>query len=587
MKMKKLIIVLIAIAIIAGAFFLTKVGKGSTANVEDQPFYTVEKGPLVISFTESGTIKARDQIIIKNEVEGRNTIITLIDEGKRVREGDLLIELDSSDLEERRVEQDIRVQNTESSFISAQENLAVAENKAKSDVDLAQLDLDFAKQDLEKYIEGEFPYELDKADADITRLEEELTRANEKLKWSIKLKEDDYISSTELKADEIEQKKISLNLELAKKQKELLVNYTYKRKIAQLESDVSQAEMALERVNRKARADVIQAEANLKAREAEYVRQKDRLEYVIEQISKTKIYAPADGLVIYATSAQGGGWRGGNQEPLDEGQEVRERQELIYLPRGNQSNAEISIHESNLKKTRLGLPVVVRVDALQGRQFFGTVERIAPLPDAQSFWMNPDLKVYDSEIQLQSENPDLRTGMSCQAEIIVARYQDVIAVPIQAVIQIGSEPHIYVQKGGSFEPLKVELGLDNNKMVHVISGIRDGDKVLLTPPLEAGTVTDLRNGKEDHSKEDTGEVEMSLEDKIGEALDTSLKRQQEEKANEEKSRNGKDKVKGRGMPNLENLTDEQKEALRKKIENMTPEERKKMREQYMKQQQAE
>ncbi len=64
---------------------------------------------------------------------------------------------------------------------------------------------------------------------------------------------------------------------------------------------------------------------------------------------ENKLLSPADGLVIYATSAKGGGFRR-NVEPLQEGQDIRERQELIYLPTANSSNAEIAIHESNLKK---------------------------------------------------------------------------------------------------------------------------------------------------------------------------------------------------------------------------------------------
>ena len=133
--------------------------------------------------------------------------------------------------------------------------------------------------------------------------------------------------------------------------------------------------MALERTTRKARADLVQAQAGLKAKEAEYHRQKDKLQKIGDQITKTKLYAPADGLVIYATSARSGGWRG-NTEPLDEGQEIRERQELIYLPTGNLAKAEITIHESNLDKTHPGLPAIITVDALPGQTFRGAINHI-------------------------------------------------------------------------------------------------------------------------------------------------------------------------------------------------------------------
>ena len=117
----------------------------------DMPSFAVKRGPLRISVTESGTIQAREQIILKCEVEGRTTILSLVEEGTRVKKGDLLVELDASTLLDAKIDQQIRVQNTEAAFIGARENLAVVENQAKSDVDKAELALDFAKQDLKKY----------------------------------------------------------------------------------------------------------------------------------------------------------------------------------------------------------------------------------------------------------------------------------------------------------------------------------------------------------------------------------------------------------------------------------------------------
>ena len=174
------------------------------------------------------------------------------------------------------------------------------------------------------------------------------------------------------------------------------MDYTHKRTTDQLESNVNQSEMALERAKRKAKADVVMAEANLRAKESEYSRQQDKLDKLEEQIKKTKIYAPSDGLVIYATSA-GSKHRWGNQEPLDEGQTVRERQELIHLPTTASVKAEINIHESSLQKVKIGDLARVTMDALPGQAFTGQVATIAPLPDPTSMFMNPDLKVYNSD----------------------------------------------------------------------------------------------------------------------------------------------------------------------------------------------
>jgi len=204
--------------------------------------------------------------------------------------------------------------------------------------------------------------------------------------------------------------------------------------------------------------------------------------------------------VIYATSARRGGFRD-NREPLDEGVEVYERQELIYLPTAESTMAEVDIHEASLEKVRLGLPAIVTVEALAGKTFLGKVKRIAPLPDPSSMWMNPDLKVYESEVYLEGNTPDLRTGMSCKVEIIVEQYKDVVYIPVQAVIRIAKQPTVYVVHQGSIEEREVKIGLDNHRMVHVIEGIAEGEVVLLTPPLKAAAIEGGSSVPDSHGDE--------------------------------------------------------------------------------------
>ncbi len=462
----------------------------SNEAVSEMATFPVKSGALRISVTESGSIEAREKIVLKNEVEGQTSIIYLIPEGTQVKKGDLLVELDASNLLDQKIDQEIHVQNAEASFISARENLEVVKNQAQSDVDKAQLDYDFAVQDLEKYLEGEYPNQLKDAENKITISKEEVERAKEKVQWSRKLYQEKYISQTELQADELSEKRAVLDLELAGNDLDLLKNYTHKRKLAQLESDVSQNKMALERTTRKAKADIVQAESNLKAKEAEYKRQQDKLVKIETQIQKAKIYAPADGQVIYATSSSRGGRPWDRDEPLDEGQQVRERQDLIHLPTSTGFNAEIGVHEASLDKVRVGLPAKITVDAVPGVTFSGRVATISPLPDAQSSFMNPDLKIYNTTVELENgEDMNLlRAGMNCTVEIVVEQYKETLYVPVQAIIRVGGQPTAYVIDGDKLEPRDVEIGLDNDSMIRIVSGLKVGEIVSLAPPLTQGAV---------------------------------------------------------------------------------------------------
>lgn len=572
MKNKSLIIILfIVIAIGAGGMFLLGSSDDGNSAAKNLSTFAVKRGPLTISVMESGTIKARDQEILKSEVEGRVSILYIIDEGTRVKKGELLVELDGSTLVDRKIDQEIRVQNTEATFIRARENLAVAKNRSKSDVDKAKLKFEFAKQDLEKYIKGEYPNELKKAESNIQLAKERVARSEEKLKWSKRLFSEKFISQTELQTDQLAANKDKVDLEIAENNLSLLEDYTKKRRIAQLESDVNQRRVDLEIAEREAISDVVQAEVDLRAKESEHKRQTSKLEKLEEQIVKTKIYAPGEGLVIYATSAKPG-WRG-NEEPLDEGREVREREELIYLPTTSSSKVEVGIHETSLDKVRIGLPAKITVDALDGKEFSGKVAKIAPLPDAQRRWMNPDLQVYNAEIYLDSSDDSLRTGMTCMAEIIIERYNDTLYIPIQAVIKVDGKPTVYVLNGDKPEPVTIETGLDNNRMIRVISGLDEGQKVLLTPPLSSGEI------------KEEGETDDKVKSNIAPAPKENTPRENArgETGTGEKQRRQKGTRQGKRdqtkKPDMSNMTEEQKTKMKERFEKMSPQEKEKMQKQ--------
>ncbi len=578
-RFRFILIVAAVILIAAGIGFFKFAGQVINAT-DGHPIYVVKKGPLRISVAEAGTIKAREQEILKNEVEGRTTILTIVPEGSKVKKGDLLVELDSSSLLDERIDLQIRVDNAEASYITANENLAVSENQAKSDTEKAQLTLDFAKLDLQKYIDGEYPNMLKDAQAKITLAEEELKRAEETLKWSEKLAVEKYLSQTELQADQLSMHKKNIDLELAKNNLNLLENFTHQREMAKLKSDVNQADMLLERTKRKANADVAQAKATLQAKKSEFEREKDKLKKNDDQIKKTKVYSPVDGQVVYATSAKSGGYHH-SEEPLKEGIEVRERQELIYLPTASLVKAEIMVHESSLEKVKLGLPVRITVDALLGRVFMGKVAWMAPLPNAESSWLNPDLKIYDTDIYLEGDCNELRTGMSCKAEIIVAEYEDAIYVPVQAVMRVGGQETVYVANGEKFIPRTVEIGLDDNKMVHIVKGLKPDEEVWLTPPLADGAVEPFKKTEVGKSptpvKTSTSSlVPIAKADEVRTVAEVNQPKAADKQARE--LRPNRDANLPPSAPQ-ENLTPEQRAERRKKFENMSPEEREKMRSQ--------
>jgi len=568
--------IIVALASVVLIFIWLKVVRGKEDPMSHLATFIVKKGPLTISVLESGTILPRDQITLRSEIEGRTSIVRLVPDGSLVKTGDVLVELDASTLKDRIIDQDIAVKRAEAAFVGATESLAVTENQARSDVDKTELALKFAQQDLQQYLDGLYPRDVNEMTAKIRLAEEDLKRSEDVNDWSKRLYEEKYLSETEYLADKLSVKRKTLERDVANNNLVILKNFTYERQIDQLTSDVNQAEMALERTKRKASADVIKAKADLESMELDYKRQKEKMTKTEDQLAKTTIIAPMDGMVVYATSS-GGGHGFDRREPMDIGVEVQERQDLINLPTTQSMKAQVSIHETSLRKVQVGLPAVITVDALSGKRFLGRVGLIAPLPDARMMWANPDLKVYPADINMEDNDSLLRTGMSCKAEIIVAQYQDAVYVPVQAVLRVGGKPTVFVVKGDLVEERQVEVGLDDNNVIRIISGLNEGEVIWMTPPLNAGTVEPGSPSMEGDATSDALDGSNTMRDRVNQKLEEANGNGDTLRPSQQ-SRGQSAGLEGdsSGQPGgSAGSSSDQMEQMRSRMENMSPEERQK------------
>ncbi len=478
-------------------------GGGSSTPADVGPTTTVQCGPLTINVTESGMIHPREQMILRNDLERDAKITFIVDEGKQVKKGERLVELDVTELEQFIVERRIRVQTAEAQLVYAEENLKVVENQGQSDIEKAELAWRFARQDLKKYVEGEYPRLLKAAESKITLAAQELSRANDVLGWSKTLYEEKYLSRSELQRDELTAKKAELDFSLAETDKELLATYTYTRQMEQLQSDVNQTEMALERAKRKHNATTAQAQAEFKSQKARYEFERRQLKEDEDEVARATKYAPIDGMVLYASSVED--WRD-DEDPIKHGSVVNEQQEIIYLPTTSAFNADVKILEVNLRKVSVGLPARITADAIPGRVFTGHVAQIAPLPDSDDWFSNPNLKVYNTVIAVDSNDPALRNGMSCRVEILVQHYPDAVYVPIQTVTRVHRQTVVHVLEDGRLVPRPVEIGLDNSRFVRVLGGLEVGEVISLAPPLAASEAEpETRDANEVPEPNRTGE----------------------------------------------------------------------------------
>jgi hypothetical protein len=156
---------------------------------------------------------------------------------------------------------------------------------------------------------------------------------------------------------------------------------------------------------------------------------------------------------------------------------------LIKLPDVSSMKLTVKVHESHINEVHLGQSAYVVLDAMPDRRFAGVINKVAPLPDSQSRFANPDLKVYATEILVQDKLPDVKPGVSARAEIVITNLPGVLTVPMQAVTTRKGKQVVFLASAPN-QPVPVKVGLFNTKFIEITTGLNEGDQVMLSPPFD-------------------------------------------------------------------------------------------------------
>ena len=144
-----------------------------------------------------------------------------------------------------------------------------------------------------------------------------------------------------------------------------------------------------------------------------------------------------------------------------------------------------TVDEIDVGKLQAGLPVRLKVGALPDQIVTGRLSRIAPQAIEKD-----NAKLFEIEIELDAHDSVLlRAGYSANADVVIREKQDILLAPERLIIFEGAEKKAFVEMPGDgpeAEPRKVpvEVGLSDGLNIEVISGLKQGDKIVQRPPRE-------------------------------------------------------------------------------------------------------
>lgn len=158
-------------------------------------------------------------------------------------------------------------------------------------------------------------------------------------------------------------------------------------------------------------------------------------------------------------------------------------------------DAEVKVAEADVLRIELGQPASVTLEAIPGVPFGGRVVEVgaSALPVTGTGAAAREFKV---KVRLDQPDQRLRPGLTCDAEILTAERQNVLAVPLQAVVvRTGADGKegtgVFVLNGRTVRFQPVTTGLIGGLDIEV-SGVGEGSPVV-TGPFQA--LRDLQDGQ--------------------------------------------------------------------------------------------
>ena len=197
-------------------------------------------------------------------------------------------------------------------------------------------------------------------------------------------------------------------------------------------------------------SEVQSLEARVRRLEAE-------IEHTQDSITKKTIRAPFSGFVI--------------KEHTQVGEWVEKGGPIVNMADLSSIEVVIDVPERYIPKLVLGGNTRVAVDALNPEEFTGKITAIIAVGDSAS-------RAFPVKVSVDNPNSRIKGGMLCRVSLAIGKPSSVLAVPKDAVVNMGQQHLVYVVREGVAQPLPVQLGNTSDSMIEVKGSIEAGMQVV-------------------------------------------------------------------------------------------------------------
>lgn len=431
------ILALLAISVIGSAILFVGIWRSRSSDYDVAELTVpVETTELTVRITASGEVEPFRTVNLSPQVGGIVQEI-FVEQGDRVREGQVIARMDSDDLEAQRIQ-------SRASLAEAQAQLT----DVRQGTDIAQI--------------AQSEANLSAVEAQVVEAQSRLILAENNFERDQNLYERGAISQLELdqSANEIRSAQASLQ---------------------QVQSRVEEARQRVnDLVDDPDPQEVDQAQARVD-------RARGQLQAIEIQLADTLIRAPFGGIITQKFATEGA-----FVTPTTSASDVSSATSTAIVSLADGLEVVAEVPEADIGQISPGQTVEIQADAFPEKTFKGEVRLIAPEAIERQ-----NVTVFQVRVRLLTGQGQLRSNMNTDVAFLGNQLSDALVVPAVAVVTQGGETGVLVpgeEKRIQFRP--VTLGPQVGQQIQVLEGLESGDRVFVDLP-PGQTLDNLRFGRDD------------------------------------------------------------------------------------------
>jgi HlyD family secretion protein len=416
----------------------------------------VEQQNLTLQIKASGTVEPVQNVNISPKNPGTLTRL-LIDQGDRVRAGQVIAVMDNRELQAQGVAAEAKFKEAIANLNKEQTRITGEIAQAQARYAQAQARLETAKQRI--------PKQIDQARQQLRAGEARLQLATNRIRRNESLLAQGAITQDKFDEEINEYQSAQANLSQLLQRLEELKN-TGTPEVAEQQAAVAEANLALEQRKRSQKSEIEQLKAAALSTQAE-------LERIKIQFKDTVIRSPFDGVVTQKYATEGAFVAPTTSASSDLGATSTS---IVAIAKGLEVIAKVP--EVDIGQLKPGQLVNIVADAFPDRTFQGRVRRIAP-----EAVVKQDVTSFEVRIALVTGQEQLLSKMNVDVTFLGQQLKDILTVPTVAIVTKKGETGVMIP-GENNKPVfkPITIGQSQDDKTQVLQGLKPGDNVFTDLP---------------------------------------------------------------------------------------------------------